>query len=229
MSTIYGKIFDKSTLSESHKKIIKLIGPNLKVLELGSASGYMTQRLNESGCEVDIVEIDNEDAKKASKYAHKIYIGNLEDSSFLSSIGGEFDVILAADVLEHISYPEVVLKKLRKNLKKDGRLIISLPNIACWPIRKDLFLKGKFEYTDTGILDRTHLRFFTYQTIIKFLEQSDYKLDSRFDMEILYPFRNSIKKIPLFGKIIDYFLAGFFVKNYPNLAVCHMILVAKLR
>lgn len=74
---------------------------------------------------------------------------------------GSFDLILALDVLEHLKDPERALGDLRKMLTPDGALIVSLPNVAHWPIGMKLAMLGRFDYEDAGVMDRTHLHFFT--------------------------------------------------------------------
>ena len=77
--------------------------------------------------------------------------------------GRQFDWIMAADVLEHSAEPQAALRFYRRFLKPDGRLIVSLPNVAVWDNRFRL-LFGRFDYRDSGVMDRTHLRFFTFRT-----------------------------------------------------------------
>lgn len=226
MSTVYGKKFNINNLTPSHLKIVEIVGSGKHILELGCSSGYLTQRFQENKNLVDIVEIDQDDIKKASKYANKTFAGSLEESEFLSSINGNYDVVVAADVLEHLSSPEKILAMIKKVLNKEGRLVISIPNVACWPIRKELFFNGKFEYTETGVLDKTHLRFYTFNTIGKLLKENGFQVKKIDQMEIFYPFRNSIKKIPAVGPFIDFFLKPFFETNFPNLSTTHMIITA---
>lgn len=80
-----------------------------------------------------------------------------------------------ADVLEHLPHPSSVLKKLKKNLKKEGYFIISVPNVANWSIRFRL-LFGKFDYTEYGILDKSHLRFFTRKSLERLIEEVGLKI-----------------------------------------------------
>jgi 2-polyprenyl-3-methyl-5-hydroxy-6-metoxy-1,4-benzoquinol methylase len=84
-----------------------------------------------------------------------------------------FDVILFGDVLEHTRYPERILLQAKNLLKTGGRIVVSVPNVAHWRVRLGL-LFGRFEYGDSGILDRTHLRFFTRQSAQALLENSGY-------------------------------------------------------
>jgi SAM-dependent methyltransferase len=83
----------------------------------------------------------------------------------LPDLGG-FDLILALDVLEHLRQPEQVLQHLTRILNTDGRIIVSVPNVAHHSVLRDLVLRRRFEYQDDGILDRTHLRFYTESSAI---------------------------------------------------------------
>ena len=86
-----------------------------------------------------------------------------------------YDVVLFGDTLEHLPDPGAVLARLRSRLKPGGALVVSLPNVANWAIRLSL-LAGRFRYTDRGILDRTHLRFFTRRTLIELLEGAGFRV-----------------------------------------------------
>ncbi len=227
MSQVYGKIFKDNPLSTTHVKIIDLVGKNSQVLELGCSTGYLTKELKKNGCIIDVVELDADDLKVASTYARSAYHGNLDDDKFLVSLNKKYDVIIASDVLEHLKNPENVLKKLKKNLKESGRIIISMPNIACWSMRKELFFKGNFEYQDSGILDRTHLRFYTYNSIQQLIKNAGFKNFKRIPIELQFPFRSEILKIVYFGKRVDRILREFLEKNHPNFAVYHFIVEVK--
>ena len=86
-----------------------------------------------------------------------------------------FDVIVLADVLEHMKEPEKALRKLSGFLKPEGYIVVSLPNIGYWTMRlKHLF--GKWDYTETGIMDSDHLKFFTLKTSRKLLESSGFNV-----------------------------------------------------
>lgn len=82
-----------------------------------------------------------------------------------------YDVALLMDVLEHLVEPAAILRSCAQLVKTDGRLFVSLPNVAHWSVRKSL-IAGRWEYSDTGILDRTHLRFFTFATAQRLAEQA---------------------------------------------------------
>ena len=141
---------------------IDLIEDNSKVLEFGAASGRLTQYLTEKkSCKVSIVEIDEEAAEIAKQYAADYVIGDIMDYQWLDKFSeSRFDYILFADVLEHLTRPEEVLDKVKRLMKDDGRVLISLPNIAYNGVLINLY-KNNFKYRETGILDNTHLHFWT--------------------------------------------------------------------
>ena len=113
-------------------------------------------------------------AEVAKNICKEVIIGDIEKDEVWEKIKGEFNVIIFADTLEHLRNPDKILKRTKKYLKKDGSLIISLPNIANLRIRLSL-LFGRFEYKSTGILDETHLRFYTLKSAQELI-QKNYKI-----------------------------------------------------
>lgn len=157
------------------------IESNSTVLEFGPASGRLTKYLkNEKECDVYIVELDEEAGKIASEFARDTVIGDIEKYEWLDKFKGiTFDYILFADVLEHLRNPEQVLLECKEILSEDGFILISLPNIAHNSVIIDL-IKGKFEYQSTGLLDNTHIRFWTYETIEQVMKKLGLYVDSKF-------------------------------------------------
>jgi 2-polyprenyl-3-methyl-5-hydroxy-6-metoxy-1,4-benzoquinol methylase len=162
-SSVYAATVQRIGLTAIHKAILGLVPPSTTVLELGPSSGYMTKALSEQGCTVDAIELNPRDAEQAAAYCRKMVVGSAEDPGCYAQLTGPYRTAIMADVLEHLRSPETALREVRKRLSSEGHAIVSLPNIAYWKIRLDL-LKGKFEYKDLGILDRTHLRFYTQKT-----------------------------------------------------------------
>lgn len=101
-----------------------------------------------------------------------------------------FDFIIFADVLEHLRFPLHTLVNFRKYLKKDGKIFISVPNIANYRVRMNLLI-GRFDYTEIGILDKTHIRFFTKKTIKQIINDAGLKME-KIDIT---PSWNSSKKL----------------------------------
>ena len=146
--------------------IINRIAKSSTVLEFGPANGRMTKYLKETlGCNVYAVELDKEAAKDAAPFCEDMLVADIEKFKWLKKYQHiEFDYIIFADVLEHLYDPQAVLTKAKTLLKADGSVLMSLPNIAHNAIIMDL-LNDKFTYRKTGLLDNTHIRFFTKNTL----------------------------------------------------------------
>jgi SAM-dependent methyltransferase len=149
----------------SHDRILKIVGREkrpVKILDVGAAGGYLGKIWNRNGHYVAGIEYDAASAERARKYYDAFLVADIETFDF--PFREEFDYIVFADVLEHLRDPAEVLQRCLPALKDSGKLILSVPNIANWVIRLSL-LFGKFDYMDRGILDRTHLRFFTLRSL----------------------------------------------------------------
>lgn len=155
--------------------MLEQIKENTVVLEFGSANGRMTKYLKENlNCDIYIVEIDKEAGLNAMNYAKDGIIGDIEKFEWLERWENiSFDYILFADVLEHLYDPQNVLKQTKKILKEDGKVILSVPNIAHNSILIQLF-NNIFNYTPLGLLDNTHIHFFAYNTLKMFCHYAGY-------------------------------------------------------
>lgn len=157
----------------SHDWILRILAREqrpLRILEVGTASGYLGRILRERGHSVVGVELDPDAARRAQPFYEQMHIANLETFEF--PWRGEFDWVLFADVLEHLRDPAQALARAIPCLRPSGKTLISIPNFANLAIRVGL-LFGRFEYTDRGILDRTHLRFFTLRSLREMLDRSN--------------------------------------------------------
>lgn len=155
--------------------LIERIKPNTTILEFGPAHGRMTKYLKEElNCKVYAVEMDQEAAQNAAEYTEKIVVDNIEAFGWKREFETlQFDYIIFADVLEHLYSPKEVLESVRSFLKDDGSILVSIPNIAHNAIILNLF-KNEFNYHPTGLLDDTHIRFFTQKTFDALIEKSRY-------------------------------------------------------
>ena len=159
----------------THSKVVSLVPPATRVLEFGCATGYMTEVLkNKLGCTVTGVEISPEAAELAEEHAERVIVGDAEKIDYAAELAGEeFDVVLFADVLEHLKEPRDVLRRARPFVAENGVVIASIPNIAHGSVRLAL-LGGEFRYRDWGLLDDTHLRFFTRASVQDLFEETGY-------------------------------------------------------
>jgi glycosyltransferase involved in cell wall biosynthesis/2-polyprenyl-3-methyl-5-hydroxy-6-metoxy-1,4-benzoquinol methylase len=157
---------DLSVENNSHTQIVKRIPPGSRVLELGCATGYMSDYLRrELDCYVVGVEYDRKMANKAKLVCDQVIVADVQKGNWQKKIEGErFDIITCADILEHLRDPISLLKTLPDLLVEGGRLLASVPNGGHAALRLEL-LEGSFTYEDTGLLDRTHLHLFTYHSL----------------------------------------------------------------
>ncbi len=174
-SSDYENQIDLNNKNHSLTKIIERIKPNSKILEFGPAKGYLTKYFKEKlNCKIFCVEISEEFAQTAKQYSEKMVIGNLEILDLEKEFQNEkFDYIIFSDVLEHLFKPEKILRDVKKFLTEKGKLIVSIPNIAHSSIILNL-IRDEFFYNATGLLDNTHIRFFTKKSLFRLFEANGY-------------------------------------------------------
>jgi SAM-dependent methyltransferase len=150
----------KSDPYSSHAVILARLGDGhgRRALDVGAADGFLAELLTRQGWQVTALERDPAQAAKARGRCHEVIVADLDQAA--PRLQGFFDAIVYGDVLEHLSDPLPVLVALDRALAAGGRVIVSVPNVAHLWVRLSLAL-GHWNYGDRGILDRTHLRFFT--------------------------------------------------------------------
>jgi glycosyltransferase involved in cell wall biosynthesis/precorrin-6B methylase 2 len=164
-------VYKKADPYSSHAQIIRWVEQErpATVLEIGTATGYLTSEMAKLGCSITGVEQDPAMAEIARPYCREMIVGDMETID-LSTVG-RFDAIVFGDVLEHLRNPREVLQKVHALLTPGGKVLMSLPNVANIWVRLNL-LFGNFNYSRVGILDETHLRFFTLQTMKQLAAES---------------------------------------------------------
>lgn len=167
-----------------HQKILNIISGNNLILDIGCYEGYLGKILKDKGNTVYGIEVSEEAAKKAASILNKVFVGNIEDDNFIWP-EDKFDIIICADVLEHLFDPEILLKKLKNVLKDQGKVIISVPNVANYWIRKELMF-GRFNYQNGGLMDKGHIRLLTYDSAVDIIKKAGYEI-SEFDVKIELP------------------------------------------
>lgn len=172
MKKIYKNTINIENSNTSHTKIVNEIKDSANVLDVGCAGGYIGEYLfKERNCTIVGIDynsghLDTAKETNAYKSLHQIDLNNLTNE--LDEYVGFFDYIIAADVIEHLYSPDKIIEKLKRFLKDDGCLLFSIPNIAHISIKLNL-LDNKFIYTVEGLLDSTHIRFFTLSSIINLM------------------------------------------------------------
>lgn len=149
-------------------KLADLLTPNARILDVGCGTGVITQIIqNAKGASIIGIEPDADRVQRATARGLNVYRGFLT-AAFVRE-HGPFDYAVFADVLEHVPDPAELVLIAHQGLKPGGSVVVSVPNIAHWFVRLDL-LFGRFDYQDCGIMDATHLRWFTRRTIRQFSE-----------------------------------------------------------
>jgi 2-polyprenyl-3-methyl-5-hydroxy-6-metoxy-1,4-benzoquinol methylase len=178
MAKDYAASIDLDNENDPHTRLVLMTPEGSRVLDVGCSRGDMAAALKERGCRVTGVEMDPGAASVAEEICERVIVGDLDLLELPALLGTEkFDVVLFGDVLEHLKYPQRVLDMARQVLTDDGFIGVSVPNVAHGSIRL-MLLKGEFTYEDVGILDDTHLRFYTRKSICDLLEGSGYLVDS---------------------------------------------------
>lgn len=156
----------------SHAVTLDIVGYNKRVLEVGCATGYFTKALRDRGCRIVGIEMDADAAAIAEKWAERIVVGNLDAGTLWQQLDGEqFDAITFGDVLEHLRNPLATIREAVHVLRPSGIVAISVPNVAHGDVRMAL-LQGDFPYHDTGLLDRTHVQFFTRRSLEQLIREA---------------------------------------------------------
>ena len=167
----YSYSFDENDGSTA-ATIVQLVGSSRRILELGFGAGVISKALKSKGREVSGIEIDEECVIAARDYMSHAVQGDLSDSSWVNNFRGlEFDAVIVADVLEHVSNPGKLLTEIAGLLAEGGKIVCSIPNVGHIGVVAKL-LCADFTYGETGILDATHLRFFTWRNIEKLFRDS---------------------------------------------------------
>lgn len=146
------------------------------ILDIGCGAGVLGESIKmRQPCKVIGIEIVPEAAEQAKKKLDSVLVGTVEQH--LPTLErAYFDCIVMADVLEHLADPYTLLRNLKVLLSLTGCAIISLPNVRHWAVVKNL-LEGRFDYKDEGIMDRTHLRFFTMSSAVAMINGAGYDVD----------------------------------------------------
>jgi len=165
---------DPDNDNTSHGLVLELVGTGKRVLDVGCATGYLAKALGDRDNQVSGVEIDPDAANEARPYLERLVVGDLEQMDLGAELAGEtFDVVVFADVLEHLRDPVSTLRQAKALLRENGFVVLSIPNVAHGSVRLAL-LEGQFEYRSLGLLDDTHVRFFTRASLEDLLTEAGF-------------------------------------------------------
>ena len=163
--------------------LLKLIPiKSTKLIEVGCSSGALAREFKRlsPNCHYIGIEIDSHYTELAKRYCDQSFTVDIEiaDDKFWRK-HSDRDCWIFGDTLEHLKDPWIVLKKIRGVIPADGSVVICIPNAQHWSLQVKLSI-GDFRYQDSGLLDRTHLRWFTRQTMIEMFEQTGFKVEIGF-------------------------------------------------
>jgi len=203
-------------------EMLKYIPKDVKIsLEFGCGCGYFSDSIkNAYNAECWGVEIEAQSAKRAADKLHRVI--NADAYRSLAEIPENyFDCIIFNDVLEHLVDPYSLLQVIKSKLNKQGVVVASIPNVRFWNNLRAMAIHGEWDYKEAGILDKTHVRFFTYKSIIKMFNELDYDI---LTIEGLNPTHNRKFKIInalFFNKLNDARYHQFACVARPKLIVEH--------
>jgi methionine biosynthesis protein MetW len=210
---------------ESTGLICDMIPAGARLLDVGCGTGSVSILIRDAtGATVVGIEPNAARAETALRRGLEVHLGVLDTT--MAAAVGKFDVVIFADVLEHVPDPILLLEAAKLVLRNGGAVVISTPNVAHWTVRWDLF-RGRFNYQSRGIMDATHLRWFTRETIEALFTEAGYTVDRYAVAAGLwmpeYTFRRpwSWMSQGLREKIVH---AG--VKRYPALFGCQHVVSA---
>ena len=172
---------NKNALSYEEILTFDIIAKGSKVLEIGCNAGLFSKYLKQNkNVTITVVDIDYRVAEIAKKNVDNLVIGDIENADVLDKIKnyGPFNYIILLHILEHLIDPWKLVIKLKYLSSPNAKILCAVPNIANWNSRALLFFKGRWVYEETGIMDRTHLRFFTIKTFKELFETTNLVIDN---------------------------------------------------
>jgi 2-polyprenyl-3-methyl-5-hydroxy-6-metoxy-1,4-benzoquinol methylase len=162
---------------DSRYRLAQLAGARPTILDVGCAVGYIGEFLRRNPPQRWLagIELDARAAERARPHYDQLIVGSIEEQGVWDRLERKVDAMIFGDVLEHTADPVRVLQMAASHLSDEGIVIVSMPNVAHFKVRIRLLI-GRFEYEEWGIMDRTHLRFFTRQTAHKMLRESGFEV-----------------------------------------------------
>lgn len=166
------------TYYTERREMLRFIPSGVRnVLDIGCGKGNFGALMKtQRSAEVWGVELCPDAAREAITKIDKVITGNIETDS-ISLPEQYFDCIVCNDVLEHLVSPWQVLRKLQSNLVPNGYIVASIPNVRFYNVLKDLLVRKRWEYRDAGVMDITHLRFFTVNSIRDMFTAAGYQVE----------------------------------------------------
>ena len=168
-------IKDKSYHNTGNSDVLKWLSKSGTVLDIGCGAGDNAKALKPLGYQIDGITISETELAESLPFLRKGYLFNLENGLPCDVCNEQYDYIICSHVLEHICYPEKLLRDIRACLSKNGILVVALPNLFHYKSRLEL-MKGNFNYASSGIWDNTHFKWYTFSTGKVLLEKNGFEI-----------------------------------------------------
>ncbi|NDW17583.1 class I SAM-dependent methyltransferase [Dysgonomonas sp. 216] len=204
--------------SFQREELYPFIPLNIKrTLDIGCASGIFSENLKkEKNVETWGIEMVAEVADIARTKLDRVLTGAFDDVNE-ELPAGYFDCVFFNDVLEHMVYPEDCLKRIKANIAPEGCVIASIPNVRFIEVLIGLLLKKDWKYKNSGVMDKTHLRFFTKKSILRMFDECGYEVKSIKGINSVGAFSlTSIINVLAFNRFEDVKYQQFVVVAYPK-------------
>ena len=184
------------------------------LLEIGSVTGSTSAAAKTLGKAAHVVAVDLVDPRPEHVGPHGIdrFVRGSAESLDFAGLGGPFDAILCADVLEHLVDPWTTVGRLRDALAPGGCIVASLPNFRNHRVLTQVVLRGSFRYEAAGILDETHLRFFCRQDVLRLFSSAGLEVEAVATNMGGYGLRNKVFVWASFGRLRDFFVFQYLVR-----------------
>ena len=192
-----------------------------RALDCGCGAGDNARILSNRGWVVDGITISPDEHSKAAQVCKAVHIADLE-SGLPSAVSGVYDLVIFSHVLEHLRNPSRILNDTHRVLARDGIVAVALPNVLNWRSRLR-FLLGRFEYEEGGIMDTTHVRFYTFASGRRLLESNGF-LISTATVEGIFPLARKIGLPSRIVRLLDRFASSY----WPGLFGWQLLYVASV-
>ena len=220
MSTCVGRVYQNSGNARL-LQLLSSLSPQ-EALDCGCGAGDNARVLTSWGWKVTGITISPDEYAAAAPFCQYVYLSDLENG-LPQSVLGPYRLVLISHVLEHLVHPEKLLHDVRRLLTPDGILAVALPNVVFWKHRV-AFLLGRFEYTPNGIMDDTHVRFYTLKTGFDLLYTNGFDVIYRAgDGHFPLPWVRSL--LPALSSSVDRLMASWF----PGLFGWQSLYLANIR
>lgn len=222
--TVYKAVIDATEANLSHTLILEEVGRDKTVLDVGCATGYLAEALVRNGCTVSGIEFAVDAAELARPHLEELVVSDLNQVDLTDAFPGRtYDVIVFGDVLEHLMDPARALRSASKMLAPGGSIVISIPNVAHGSVRLAL-LAGEWNYSERGLLDETHIKFFTYDTLNALVHDAGFVIeDARSTVVDALATEIHVPATMLSAEVVEW------VRRRPNADVYQFVVRARLR